>query len=122
MTVKKYGLNAKQAEQLLELNQKYGDKIGGPRRGGGPRGERFGNRPERRPNMSEGQRPQPTEEQKAQFEAQRKEREAAVNAYNAELEKILTPEQFKAYQADAEKQRPDRGPRGGQRGKREKKD
>ena len=55
---------------------------------------------------------QMTEEQRAQFEEMRKQREENQKKYNAELEKILTPEQFKSYQKDMEEQRAQRGRRG----------
>ena len=55
---------------------------------------------------------QMTPEMQAQREEMRKQREESMNAYNAELEKILTPEQYKQYQADQQ----NRGQRGGQRG------
>ena len=71
---KKYGLNDQQAASLLELNTKYADKFGGP--------------------------PELTEEQKAKFEARRQEMEANRKAYETELKKILTADQFKQYEAD----------------------
>jgi Spy/CpxP family protein refolding chaperone len=53
-----------------------------------------------------------TEEQRARFEKMRKQREENQKKYEAELEKILTPEQFKSYQKDMEEQRAQRGRRG----------
>ena len=110
--VKQYGLNEEQAKQLLDLNTKYADKMRGP--GFGPRGHRGprgphdaqGGRPE---PPRDGQRPELTPEQREKMEAARKERGEAMKAYDAELEKILTPEQFKSYKEDMKK----RGPRGG---------
>jgi Spy/CpxP family protein refolding chaperone len=55
---------------------------------------------------------QMTEEQRARFEEMRKQREENQKAYDAELQKILTPEQFKSYQKDQEEQRAQRGRRG----------
>ena len=54
---------------------------------------------------------------RAQFEEMRKQREENQKKYDAELEKILTPEQFKSYQKDMEEQRAQRGRgMGGRRG------
>ena len=118
--VKKYSLNDDQAAKLLALNTKYADKIGF---GGGMRGGR-GMRP--RPNFGggdnqgggQGQRPEMTEEQREQFAKMRQEREEAQKQYDTELQQIMTPEQFKAYQADQEEMRRNFGRRGqgGQRG------
>ena len=73
-TVERYKLNEEQAKQLLELNTKYADtQAFGSRRGGG--------------RMGGGRRGG-------------KQREESTKAYNAELEKILTPEQYKQYQED----------------------
>ena len=111
--VKKYNLNEKQAKELLDLNIRYADKMGG--RHHGP----MGPRPEGRPMpprdgqqampSPEGKRPELTEEQKAKMEADRKQYEETMKAYDAEIQKIMTPEQYKEYKADMEK----RGPRGG---------
>jgi Spy/CpxP family protein refolding chaperone len=50
----------------------------------------------------------------------REKREKEMKAYDEELQKIMTPEQYKSYKADMEKRRQEgpRGPRGprGQRG------
>ena len=56
----------------------------------------------------EGKRPELTEEQKKQMEAERKQMEATRKAYDAELQKIMTADQFKQYQEDMKK----RGSRG----------
>lgn len=119
--VKKYGLDDKQAQQLLDLNTKYADKMGG-RGFGGPRGPRHDGKPgkggkgdakEGRPEPPrDGKRPEMTQEQKEKMEAMRKEHHEAMKAYDAELEKILTPDQFKKYKEDMKK----RGPRGGHHG------
>ena len=113
-TVKDYGLNETQAKQLLELNKKYADKMGpgmgGMRQGGrGMRGGRDNGGPGR------GERPQMTEEQRKQMEANRKQMEESRKEYDAELQKIMTPEQYKAYQADMEKRRQEGPRRGGPR-------
>ena len=58
-----------------------------------------------------------TEEQRQQMEKQRAERLAAMEQYAAELQTIMTPDQFKAYQADMEKNMRQGGARrGGPRG------
>ena len=113
-TVKDYGLNETQAKQLLELNKKYADKMGP-----GARGMRPGGRDMRggRDNggQDRGQRPQLTEEQRKQMEANRKQMEESMKQYDTELQKIMTPEQYKAYQADMEKRRKEGPRRGGPR-------
>jgi Spy/CpxP family protein refolding chaperone len=124
--VKKYNLNEDQAAKLLALNTKYADKIGFGM--GGMRGGARGNRP--RPNFGDGggqglgqgmgqggQRPEMTEEMREQFAKMRQEREEAQKQYDTELQQIMTPEQYKAYQADQEEMRKNMGRRGnGQRG------
>ena len=125
--VEKYKLNETQAKQLLELNTKNAETMGpmmgmgrmgggrpggqGGRRGGGQMGGGQG-----APQMGGGGF-QMTEEQRAQFEEMRKQREENQKKYDAELEKILTPEQFKSYQEDQKQQREQRGRgMGGRRG------
>ena len=121
--VEKYKLNETQAKQLLELNTKNAETMGpmmgmgrmgggrpggmGGRRGGGQAGQGG----QGAPQMGGGGF-QMTEEQRAQFEEMRKQREENQKKYDAELEKILTPEQFKSYQKDMEEQRAQRGRRG----------
>lgn len=117
--VKDYQLNDKQAKQLLELNTKYADKMGPRHRGHhGPRGMR-GQRPEPPKGDMKGLRPEPPkgdkkgerpEPPKGDRQERRKEMEETMKAYEAELQKIMTPEQFKKYQADM-KERRDKGPR-----------
>jgi len=119
--VKKYGLSSEQAEKLLSLNTKYADKMGPGM--GGMRGGRGGQRPRANfgggggQGFQQGQRPEMTEEMRAQMEKMRKEREEATKEYETELQTILTPEQYKAYQADQEEMRRNFGNRrgGGQR-------
>ena len=124
--VEKYKLDEAQAKKLLELNTKNAETMGpgrgmgrmGGRRGGGGAGFGGGQAagaPQM--GMGGGERPQMTEEQRARFEEMRKQREEAQKAYDAELEKILTPEQFKSYQEDMKQQRAQRGRGlGGRRG------
>ena len=110
--VKDYGLNEEQAKKLEALNTEYAEKI--PmmpmmrgqqgQRGQRPQGQMGqGQRPQRQPGdstrrgqrpqmgqmgqMGQGQRPQ------MNFEEMRKNMEA----YNAELEKIMTQEQYAKY-------------------------
>lgn len=113
-TVQQYGLNADQAKQLLELNKKYADVMAprgfrGPRDGQGAR--QGGNR--QRPAQGDSIRQQ---------RGQRPEMSEQMKEYETELQKILTPEQYKAYQADRERMRQGMGQRGGfgggQRGQR----
>ena len=108
-TAKKYGLNEEQTAKLLELNTKYADKIGGSRDG-----RRMGARPSfdgnRNRNRQQGQRTELTEEQKQEMQKQRAERQAAMEQYTAELQAIMTPEQYKAYKADMEKNMMRQGP------------
>lgn len=102
--VKKYGLNDEQAAKLLTLNTQYADKLR-PGRGHGMHRHRPGG-----PRLEGGGRPELTEEQKQQMEKDRKERKQAMEAYDKELQGILTADQFTKYKADRER-RPERGPR-----------
>ena len=111
--VKKYGLNDQQAASLLELNTKYADKFGAPRGRHHHHGMKHGKKHENKtaantgatPQQSRGdkKRPELTEEQKAKFEARRKEMEANRQAYETELKKIMTADQYKQYEADMKK-------------------
>ena len=116
-TAKKYGLNENQQAKLLELNKKYADQLQPRGRHGGPRGQ-FKEKGKQRPDgqteatKQEGQqRKQPTEEQKAQMQQKRKVMEEKMAAYDAELQEIMTKEQFEAYKKDRQSQRPQRGQR-----------
>lgn len=103
MMVKDYNLDEKQAKQLLELNTKYADMMRPMHRHGGP--GHHGMR---------GQRPEPP---KGDTKEMHEKMEKDMKAYDEELQKILTPEQYKNYKSDMEKRRKE-GPRGphGQRG------
>ena len=123
-TVKQYGLNEDQAKQLLDLNTKYADKMpmgfgrmGGRRGGGqgGPQGGFGGGAPQG--GFGGGQMPQMTDEMRARMEEMRKQMTETREAYNKELEKIMTPEQFKKYTEDQQSRRGGFG--GGQRGPRQ---
>lgn len=107
-TVSRYKLDDKQAKKLLELNTKYADKIG-PR---GPRHGRHGaGRPSMPPKEIKGERPEPPKDN-GKMQERRKEMEANMKAYDAELKKIMTEDQYKSYQADQKKMREKRrGPR-----------
>ena len=124
--VEKYKLNETQAKQLLDLNTKNAETMGpmmgmgrmGGGRPGGMGGRRGGGQAgpggQGAPQMGGGGF-QMTEEQRAQFEEMRKQREENQKKYDAELEKILTPDQFKSYQEDQKQMREQRG-RGMRRG------
>ncbi len=103
-TVKRYNLNDKQAKQLLELNNKYADKMGPrpPHHGhkGGP------GRPPKDQKDAKGQRPEPPKDGKhGKHHEHHQKMKETMKAYDAELQKIMTDEQFKSYQADMKKRR-----------------
>lgn len=98
----RFGLNEEQKSALLKVNTAYFGKLRGVF---GPRGGRNFHR-------GEGDRHErPTEEQR---QALRKQMEENMAAYNAELKKILTEEQYSRY----EEQRRRMHLRGGMRGQR----
>ena len=106
--VKRYQLNDKQAKQLLDLNTKYADKMrphGGPHHHG-PKGGP--DRPPKDGKDVKGQRPEPPKD--GDHKAHRQQMEETMKAYDAELQKIMTPDQFKAYQTDMQKHREHHGP------------
>lgn len=115
--VKKYGLNEEQAKQLLSLNTKYLGQMGGqrgPRRGGPGMGPGNGGQ---RPQMNDTtarRRPQGGQRQGGPRQGGM-QMGGQMQEYNQELQKILTPEQYKAYQADREERMRQFG---GQRGQR----
>jgi hypothetical protein len=114
-TVKTYGLNEAQAAQLLELNLQYADKIrpmGGPNHRGGRNGHRphMNRNGKQQGDTLQAQR-QPQRPSREEMEKRREEMMKNMDAYNAELQKIMTEDQFKAYQADIQK-RMKNGPRG----------
>lgn len=109
--VQEYGLNEAQQAKLLELNTQYAGKMRMGGRGGQRGGQRFGG-PQggnQQGGMQQGERPS-----REQMEARMKEMQANREAYNAELKKILTEEQFSKYE-EAEKQRMERFGRGPRR-------
>ena len=87
--VQKYGLNEKQAEALLALNEKQMP------RGNGQRPERRDSAKAPRPDGPRGPRPG------GNWQEMQKQ-------YNEELQKIMTADQFKAYMEDMEKRRQER--------------
>lgn len=121
---KTYGLNETQTQQLLELNKKYATvRMGDFQRGNN------GRRPQQMERRQKGAM-QEGDTLKAQVQRQRvgregmeerrKEMTQSREAYAAELQKIMTEEQYKAYQADMQK-RMQNGPQG-RRGERPHRD
>ena len=99
--VKELGLSAQQAEQLKELNAKYPElqRRGRGHHGNGNRGPRPGMQP--RPDGNSGASAQAGGQQRPSREEMEKrfaERRAQMDAYNKELQGILTADQFKAYE------------------------
>lgn len=118
--VSEYGLNETQAAQLKDLNTNFADKLpymGGPRqmgqrgRNGNGRGMRQGQNTDSNSGASEQVRQRPSREE---MEARMKEMRENMEAYNVELKKILTEEQFKKYQENSSRRMG--GPRPGGRG------
>lgn len=99
--VERYGLNKEQAQQLLKVNTTYdGQFMGGPRRRMNGQGQPL----VRRDSLGV-QHPS-----KEQMETVRKEVRAKMEAYKAEVKKIMTEEQFAKYEADLKNFRPARKP------------
>jgi len=113
--VKEYGLNEEQAQKLLELNIKQSERM--PMMMMGPRGQR-GQRPQTGDQQPRRERPQTGEQPRQprgdRPQMSREDMQKAMEEYNAELQKIMTEEQYKKYQ-EAQAQRRQMGPRG-QRG------
>ena len=108
----RYSLSTDQAKQLLQLNTTYsGQMMGMPGgrgpRPGGPREPGQGIPGGAPADSAQHQRPS-----KEQMEAMRKEMETKRVAYNAELKKIMTDEQYAKYEADQKNFRPGRRPSG----------
>ena len=122
--VKKFGLDENQAAQLLELNTKYADKMK-PRghhkhRPGAGRPPKDDKKIDKKTDANTGATAQQEADRK-QHDADRKQHEADRKAYEEELQKIMTADQYAAYQADMKKNG-DRGPRGPRGPRPEKKD
>lgn len=100
--VKQYQLNEEQSKQLLELNTKYAATNAFGMKGRRPMGQRG--------QMGQGDNRRPERQMDPSMEAKRKERmqqrEQQMKEYEAELQKIMTEEQFAAYQKNKQ-QRPD---------------
>lgn len=122
MMVKKYGLDEKQAAALKALNEKSlpQARMNGNRQ----RPEKVDTAKAQRPRAERGQRGMGNR----QGEAGARQRGmggrqggsrggAQFEEYNKELQKIMTPEQYKAYQEDMQNMRKG-GPRGGFNGQR----
>lgn len=117
--VNEYGLNEAQAAQLQELNASYFDKMprmNGPRRGG-QRPEMGGRRNADGATGATVQVENRERPSREQMEARMKEMRANQEAYEGELKKIMTEEQFAKYQENSKRrmQGGPRGPRGGNR-------
>ena len=108
-TVKRYGLDAGQREKLLKLNTEFAGKLEPM---GGRRGFNRGQRGENRTDSNQVQRQRPTKEQ---MEARMKEMKANHEAYQKEIRKIFTKDQFEKFQADQKQFQQRTGRRGGQR-------
>ena len=106
--VEDYQLNDKQAKKLLELNTEYADMMRPPHHGHhGPHGMR-GQRPEPPKDDMKGERPEPP---KGDREDRREKMMETMKAYDAELQKIMTAEQYEKYKADMQ-QRHEKGHKG----------
>jgi len=128
-TVKRYQLNEQQAKQLLELNKQYADKIG-PRGGrhhhGRPGGhhqmdmkgccqdgkacQKDGKACECKDKKCQDMKGK-KDKMKAQTEKRMKDMKGTMEAYDAELKKIMTDEQYKKYQEDRKAMRGKHHPR-----------
>lgn len=108
-TVERFGLNELQAKQLLELNTKYADKM--PRMGGHRSGMRSGDRQRVNRRNTQGRRERPSREQ---MESRMKEMRQVREAYDKELKKIMTEEQYTKY-TEVQKQRMQRRSNGNRR-------
>lgn len=113
-TVEHYGLDSAQAVLLLDLNTRYAGKMGpgfrtGRRGGPGQRPMRGNPRAQQRPDTL----------QAAPQDEQPVDPRQVMEAYEAELQQIMTPEQFERYKADMQQRmqqgRRGQGPRQGSR-------
>ncbi len=105
--VKQLGLDDTQKAALLKLNTEYAGKLGGGMQFG-PRGGRF-----ERNDSAKMERPTEAQmkEMREKMQAERAKMEESQKAYNAELKKILTDEQYTKYE-EQQKQMRQRGGRG----------
>ena len=104
-TVKAYGLNDKQAKELLDLNTKYADMMRPMHRHGRPGHHGMGGRRPEPPKDMNGEKPEPPRGDRKEM---REKMEKDMKAYDEELQKIMTPEQYKNYKEDMEKRRMER--------------
>lgn len=81
---KEYSLNDTQKKQLLELNLAQSEKMG----------DRMSMRPNKGGKKDGKKAPEMTKEQREKMRAERK---AANEEYNAQLQKIMTKEQYDSY-------------------------
>lgn len=108
--VKTYNLTEQQAEQIKALNEKYMSNMG---RGGQRQGNGMGQRRQNgEGNGASAQSEQRADRQQRPQGGMRGGFGFNNEEYTAELKKILTEEQFKAYQEDMEKMRQNRRPGG----------
>lgn len=101
-----YGLNDSQKTALLEVNKKYSATMPRPHRGG-PRGRGM--------NQTDGQTgasQQVARPSKEEMSKRREDMKKNMEAYNTEIKKIFTDEQYKKYTTDQQNRR-QKGPRGG---------
>ncbi|MBQ9356977.1 MAG: DUF4890 domain-containing protein [Prevotella sp.] len=130
--VTEYGLSAEQAQQLLQLNTEFADRIPMFFRPG-PRG---GQRPDSLQRAPRGQRPQQGARRGGQRQARpdslgrrgpnggrpqmdRQQMQQNMEAYNQQLQTIMTAEQYAQFQQNQQQRMRQRGQRGGgQRGQR----
>lgn len=96
--VKKYGLNEAQQKKLLALNTQYAERMK-PMRGRHHRHHGHGPKP----GEGDVRRPEMTQEQRDKMEQHRQQRQAVMEAYDKELQGIMTAEQFEKYKADAKR-------------------
>jgi hypothetical protein len=108
-TVERFGLNESQAKQLLELNTKYADRM--PRMNGRRSGMRSGDRQRANMRNMQRKRERPSREQ---MESRMKEMRQVREAYDKELKKIMTEEQYTKY-TEVQKQRMQRRGNGNRR-------
>lgn len=97
--VKRYGLDQLQAEQLLALNTKYADKLPRMHKPNGKGGMNKKQDMRRKGDFMDGNGTQPLVGNK-KMDDKRKEMEAERKAYQKELKKILTKEQYVKFEAD----------------------
>ena len=117
--VKTYGLDEKQEKKLLKLNQKYAGKMGpgagmpgpGPQMkpGEGPQKDQNGNNrpphPDSNFNGSDNQQQfqRPDNGGREDFEKRMQEGKKNMEAYQKQLKKIMTTDQYTRYESDMKK-------------------